>query len=109
MAASFGFLYLVNIYTRSGNSRRRDSEQFFNEDLTYLPRTILQHFIMRGGSKCDLISTGVTNSKRVLHNLLQGWDVVNSWKNRPLLTGIYPLFAANCLLDCQNLYVAYDG
>jgi len=57
IAAWFGFLYLVKIYTSSGNSRSV-RELFCNEGLTYILRIVPQHFITGGDFKCVLDSTG---------------------------------------------------
>jgi exonuclease III len=50
MAAECFGIHLVNVYAPSGTAMRREREEFYSAELSYILRTDLQHVILGGGN-----------------------------------------------------------
>jgi len=83
MTADFQNVTIVNIYALSGARRRRDRENFFSNELTYLLRGIPPSLLVGGDFNSvlpNLDAAGQPNYSRALQEFVKGFDLVDTWK-----------------------------
>jgi exonuclease III len=86
IAANFRTLSIINIYAPSGTTKRLERETFFNNDLTYLLRTVSDNMLVGGDFNCVLEtteSTGHGTFSRSLATLFQGYSLNVAWYVHP--------------------------
>jgi exonuclease III len=83
MTGVFHNVTLVNIYATSGAERRREREQFFSSELSYLLQGIPTSLLVAGDFNSDLThadTTGHQNYSRTLQELIRGLELVDMWE-----------------------------
>ena len=76
-------LRIINIYAPSGTSRRTERERFYNAELPTLLPTQDRPLLVGGDFNCVLSpvdSTGTYTSSNALTNIVQGFHLVDMWK-----------------------------
>ena len=119
------YLSLLNIYAPSGNNKKKDREDFFQNDLLYFLRHNISNLIMVGDFNCVLssrdVSTGKeTNVSKALTTVVRNLKLKDAWfatNHLPVYTyikgdygsrldRIYVNNLFNDIVNCQNIPLA---
>jgi hypothetical protein len=90
MAASFGEIHIVNTYATSGTSKRRERENFFNNELPYILDMASADILLGGDFNCvrrkglhwaRLVQP--LSKHRSLSTLIYDYSLRDAWQARP--------------------------
>jgi endonuclease/exonuclease/phosphatase family metal-dependent hydrolase len=109
IAAEFKGIWLLNIYAPSGAAKRKEREQLFNTDLTYLLRAAPEKMILGGDFNCVLDkndTTGHFNYSRCLAQLIQGFTLRDAWANNPAVQA-YAHYSNTGASRLDRIYISH--
>jgi exonuclease III len=86
MAAQLWEIYKVKIYVPSGTAKRKERENFFNNELPYILDMASTDILLGDDFNCMLDardSTGHGSFSRSLNTLIHGYPMRDAWRARP--------------------------
>jgi exonuclease III len=108
MAACYRGVWIVNIYTPSGSSRRQERENFYKVELTYLLWSIPPTMIIGGDFNCVLSQTdrtGNMNYSTALDRMVRGLDLTDVWETIST-RAIYTHYTPHGAARLDRMYVS---